>query len=107
MARDDDGEEPPLLFDTTEHHDNQQDSHTQPSLSDPHGDKSMMEEMMSIAQKAKQSKQRQRDMERRNTKTFGSGLKKGFFSSSTKTKKTSGTSREILEVRDDMSEKVV
>ncbi|DAZ98990.1 TPA: hypothetical protein N0F65_011245, partial [Lagenidium giganteum] len=43
-------------------------------------DSSIMQEMMKVAEKAKAEK-RQQQAKERNSKTFGSGLKKGFFAS--------------------------
>ncbi|RLN55448.1 hypothetical protein BBP00_00008483 [Phytophthora kernoviae] len=51
------------------------------------GDESIMDEMMAVAQRAKEAKHKQQHKER-NHKSFGQGLKKGFFNSSGTKKKT-------------------
>ncbi|KAG2957214.1 hypothetical protein PC118_g24128, partial [Phytophthora cactorum] len=53
-------------------------------------DASIMDEMLAVAQRAKEDKRKQQDKER-NRKSFGQGLKKGFFNTTktaTKKKKT-------------------
>ncbi|GMF55889.1 unnamed protein product [Phytophthora fragariaefolia] len=62
-------------------------------------DASIMDEMVAVAQRAKESKRKLQDRER-NRKSFGQGLKKGFFNTTkpTKTKKaTTEKSASILE----------
>jgi hypothetical protein len=55
-------------------------------------DASVMDEMVAVAQRAKEDKRKQQDKER-NRKSFGQGLKKGFFNASkcTKQKKKAAT----------------
>lgn len=72
----DDDDEPPLLEVESAHLtiDNQQDE--QERYDDG---PSLMDDMVATAQRAKQAKRAKQEKEGRNNKSFGRGLKKGFF----------------------------
>ncbi|KAK1946421.1 hypothetical protein P3T76_001974 [Phytophthora citrophthora] len=71
-----DDDEPPMLEEETV--DNQL---SEESLQDS----SIMDEMLAVAQRAKEDKRKQQDKER-NRKSFGQGLKKGFFNTTKTTR---------------------
>ncbi|TMW67743.1 hypothetical protein Poli38472_007415 [Pythium oligandrum] len=71
-------EEPPLLLE-----DHEQDNQLHEMTSNDENEASIMDEMMAIAQQAKATKRKQQEKER-NSKAFGSGLKKGFFNAAPK-----------------------
>ncbi|GLD98081.1 hypothetical protein PINS_up006778 [Pythium insidiosum] len=81
-------DEPPLLGEETG--DNQRE----------HGDVTLMDEMVAVAQKAKAAKRLQQERERAST-NFGAGLKKGFFNKKKAPKKAAPTTREVLDVPSD------
>ncbi|KAF1786718.1 Pyruvate/Phosphoenolpyruvate kinase-like domain [Phytophthora cactorum] len=80
-----DDDEPPMLGEVeAPANDNQVEHATE------NQDASIMDEMLAVAQRAKEDKRKQQDKER-NRKSFGQGLKKGFFNTTktaTKKKKT-------------------
>ncbi|KAG2787624.1 hypothetical protein PC129_g23690 [Phytophthora cactorum] len=80
-----DDDEPPMLGEVeAPANDNQVEHATE------NQDASIMDEMLAVAQRAKEDKRKQQDKER-NRKPFGQGLKKGFFNTTktaTKKKKT-------------------
>ncbi|KAG7395134.1 hypothetical protein PHYBOEH_004207 [Phytophthora boehmeriae] len=80
-----DDDEPPMLGGVDAHDEDNQ-AAEQPIVAAI--DESIMDEMMAVAQRAKKVKRRQQNKER-NRKSFGQGLKKGFFNSSGNKKKTS------------------
>lgn len=75
-------DEPPMLGETNKlDEDNQAvDESTKPPGA------SIMDEMVAVAQRAKEDKRKQQDTER-NRKSFGQGLKKGFFNATKPAKK--------------------
>ncbi|KAE8876672.1 hypothetical protein PF003_g39240 [Phytophthora fragariae] len=80
-------DEPPMLGETNKlDEDNQAaDESTKPP------DASIMDEMVAVAQRAKEDKRKQQDTER-NHKSFGQGLKKGFFNAAKPAKKKKAAS---------------
>lgn len=69
-------DEPPMLGETAEDNQIAEESTKAQNAS-------IMDEMLAVAQRAKEDKRRQQDKDR-NRKSFGQGLKKGFFNNTTK-----------------------
>ncbi|POM78569.1 Plectin-like protein [Phytophthora palmivora] len=91
-----DDDEPPMLGEMNEPDEGNQ-------TAEENQDASIMDEMLAVAQRAKAEKRKQQDKER-NSKSFGQGLKKGFFNSTkttTKKKTTPAKDATTLEPREE------
>lgn len=85
-----DDDEPPLLGeDAAEDEDNNQKQDNQ----------SLMDEMMAIAQTARDAKRQEQEKTRR-SRTFGQGLKKGFFTTQSKPKQKPRSIPTVMRARD-------
>ncbi|KAG7376823.1 hypothetical protein PHYPSEUDO_012668, partial [Phytophthora pseudosyringae] len=75
-------DEPPMLGEAEAPAEDNQTAEDSPNDQDA----SIMDEMLAVAQRAKEDKRKQQDKER-NRKSFGQGLKKGFFNTTKSTTK--------------------
>ncbi|RLN93290.1 hypothetical protein BBJ28_00007905 [Nothophytophthora sp. Chile5] len=82
-----DDDEPPMLGEADGHDEDNQ-------VAERAEDESLMDEMVAIAQTAKEAKRKEQEKER-NRKSFGQGLKKGFFNTSAAKKKTADAAKRL------------
>ncbi|RLN78960.1 hypothetical protein BBJ28_00011791 [Nothophytophthora sp. Chile5] len=82
-----DDDEPPMLGEADGHDEDNQ-------VAERAEDESLMDEMVAIAQTAKDAKRKEQEKER-NRKSFGQGLKKGFFNTSAAKKKAANAAKRL------------